>query len=331
MKNLTLGVAACALFANAPVTLAHDETVSVNDSSGHAPAGVMADHMHKQGEWMIGYRDLYTNYNGLLDGSNKISNQAAMMQGYRMLATDMTMSMHMLDIMYAPTDNLTLMVMPHYMTMDMTMQGMMGTMSHKVSGWGDTKVAALYRLNTQGFDSHLTLGFSLPTGDIDQTNRMGMLTHYSMQLGSGTLDAEPSYTVSYRHNQWHFGGQAAAVVRLQSENDNGYRLGNQFSASAWAAYNISSVVSVNTRLLANTSDKIKGEYNKPHASSSPADFTDNYGKDIVELGVGFNAIAPSWLSKARIGLEYTTPLYQKANGIQLRKSHGVNLSLTLSL
>ena len=38
-----------------------------------------------------------------------------------MKQTEMTMQMHMLDIMYAPTDWMTLMVMPQWMTMDMTM------------------------------------------------------------------------------------------------------------------------------------------------------------------------------------------------------------------
>lgn len=41
----------------------------------------------------------------------------------------MSMNMYMLDIMYAPTDWMTLMVMPMYMTHDMTMRPLKSTAS----------------------------------------------------------------------------------------------------------------------------------------------------------------------------------------------------------
>ena len=81
-----------------------------------------------------------------------------------MKPSDMTMNMHMLDIMYAPTNWLTLMVMPMWMSHEMTMvplggmasghdmgMGMdmdmdghgdehmhSGPHSHATKGWGDT-------------------------------------------------------------------------------------------------------------------------------------------------------------------------------------------------
>ncbi len=66
----------------------------------------------------------------------------------------MTMDMHMLGAMYAPTDNLTLMVMANYLDKEMdhvTYQGMAGTtvlgyFTAEAEGWSDTKVTGLYRL-----------------------------------------------------------------------------------------------------------------------------------------------------------------------------------------
>ena len=41
-------------------------------ADSHAPIGVMGDHMHKQGEWMLSYRFMTMNMEGNLKGSNNI-------------------------------------------------------------------------------------------------------------------------------------------------------------------------------------------------------------------------------------------------------------------
>ena len=93
----------------------------------HAPAGVMFDHMHKAGEWMIGFR--YANSSAgspTVHGIHTVTDDVIAERGCAphtcsMKTTDMTMNMYMLDIMYAPTDWVTLMVMPMWMSHDMTM------------------------------------------------------------------------------------------------------------------------------------------------------------------------------------------------------------------
>jgi hypothetical protein len=92
----------------------------------------------------------------------------------------MTMDMVMLDLMYAPTGNLTLMVMPQYMWHRMAMLGIdpangaggshaghagghvipYGEVhEHSTDGFGDTLVSASYRLvRKPGFGAHATLG-----------------------------------------------------------------------------------------------------------------------------------------------------------------------------
>src|SRR5690606_18883393 len=96
------------LFFAAQPGYAHTEADSsrakkkVPDS--HAPAGVMYEHMHRAGEWMIGYRYQYSQQGGLFRGSDEISRAELMAAGYTGIPRDMTMHMHMLDLMYAPTD-----------------------------------------------------------------------------------------------------------------------------------------------------------------------------------------------------------------------------------
>ena len=98
----------------------------------HAPAGVMFDHMHKAGEFMVGVRYAYTQASGdMLHGTDKASDHEIVENGCvphtcSMTASTMQMNMYMLDIMYAPTDWLTLMVMPMWMSHDMTMRPLAG-------------------------------------------------------------------------------------------------------------------------------------------------------------------------------------------------------------
>lgn len=183
----------------------------------HAPAGVMSDHIHEKGEWMIGYRFSSEKHEQYYSGSKKISLESVIGSGYSMTSTEMTMDMHMLDIMYAVNDDLTLMLMPMYMDMDMDMDmtmhmsmgmGMGMNHSHGTSGLGDTIISALYRVQKDGNDqTHISLGISAPTGSVTKKNARGNLTHYDMQLGSGTWDFLPSITYTGFSGRFSWGGQ----------------------------------------------------------------------------------------------------------------------------
>ena len=76
------------------LAVAH-ETPSFRPES-HAPAGVMSDHIHKEGEWMIGYRFSSEKYDQYYSGSKKLSLASVIDSGYSMTSTKMTMDMHAL-------------------------------------------------------------------------------------------------------------------------------------------------------------------------------------------------------------------------------------------
>lgn len=330
-----------------------NHTQGVNPAS-HAPAGVMADHTHKAGEIMFGYRFMQQNYDQLYQGSKKITHQQLTQAGYSMAPTSMTMKMHMLDIMYAINDQVTLMLMPQYMSMDMGMKmlesdsmhhemGDMGEMNHMndmhnmhanhqhgTSGWTDTQVSALINLyQNQDHQVITNLGISLPTGSVDEKNSSGQFTHYGMQLGSGTYDFVPSVTYTGHLNALSWGAQVGANIKLEDENDSGFSFGDKYHVTGWLAYRVAQPLSVSARLSYQTQADINGHYNDAHGHSAPSDIQANYGGQFSDLGLGLNYAQQTGLLKGvRLGLEWQTRIAQDYNGYQLGLDDGLNANLT---
>jgi hypothetical protein len=248
----------------------------------YAPVGVMGDHQHGAGEWMMSYRYMRMEMDGNRDGTSElspleISGDFANVTGVgpgtlRIVPTEMSMEMHMLGGMYAPTDYLTLMVMGNYLTRDMdhvTFAGgnadlQIGEFTTKTSGWGDTKVAGLFKVHEGAQSSVLAkVGLSLPTGSLDEEDDIldptgatpTIRLPYAMQLGSGTYDFEPAITYSGHEGQFGWGAQYSAVIRL-GENDESYTLGDKHSVSMWGSYGWNDNVRNSLRLSAETEDSI---------------------------------------------------------------------------
>ncbi|MEL7454876.1 MAG: transporter, partial [Pseudomonadota bacterium] len=138
-----------------------------NTASDHAPIGVMADHRHKKGEFMLSYRYMWMQMSGSRIGTNSVTpeeivttvpNRFAGTPGQpptlRVVPTDMTMQMHMFGGMYGLTDRVTLLAMTAYVRNEMdhiTFQGgmgtdVLGTFTTSSDGIGDTMVGALLGL-----------------------------------------------------------------------------------------------------------------------------------------------------------------------------------------
>lgn len=314
---------------------AHDGQGPLPD--GHAPAGVMVDHLHKAGEFMIGYRYQWSQYSdGMLNGTSSASDHEIIENGCgthecSMKPTDMLMQMHMLDIMYAPTDWLTLMAMPMWMSMDMTMEplegashgghgGMMhdGPHSHGTDGFSDVVFGALIGItDAPGTKLHTGIMVSAPTGSVTEKGPSGALTHYMMQLGSGTWDFLPSLTYTGRMDRMSWGLQLAGVIRMEDENDSGYKLGDVFQGTAWGSYRLADWASVSLRVLHTWQGEIEGHYNGAHNHSSPPDLQYNYGGRFWDIGFGINTVVPSGpLQGHRLSVEWLQPIKEDVNGYQ---------------
>lgn len=175
------------------------------NAADHAPIGVMGDHMHEKGEFMLSYRFLHMDMQGNRAGAdgieadtivttvpNRFFGRPMQPPTLRIVPTSMSMDMHMFGAMYAPADWLTLMVMGMYMEKEMEHTTYM-------DGMGTT-----------------------------------VRVPYAMQLGSGTYDLPPGITYNGHSGKVYWGGQYMGTFRL-GEN-HGYSLGDKHTLSAWLNY-----------------------------------------------------------------------------------------------
>ncbi|WP_442498661.1 DUF3570 domain-containing protein [Methylobacter sp. sgz302048] len=315
---------------------------------GHAPAGVMFDHMlSKSGDFMVGYRYMYgTQAGDMLHGSSEISDPTIVSNGCEgnpcfLAPSGMNMHMHMLDIMYAPTDWLNLMLMPQFVAMDMTMRRLDGApapstetqrelITHhtlhqsETGGVGDTGLYAMFKLfDRPNHHLHATLGLSAPTGDVGirlrDTHRIEAgFIHYGMQLGSGTWDFKPSLTYTGQMDKWSWGAQLSGTKRLEDKNDSGFAFGDIFQSTAWGNYSLLNWLSASVRGVYTIQGSIRGQYNGVFNPLGPMDSPSSHGGRYWDVGFGLNAVVPSGsLAGNRLGVEWLQPVHDDVNGYQL--------------
>ena len=289
----------------------------------YAPSGVMGDHIHRKGGLMASYRYMFMSMQRNYDGDSQISDATAQ-QGYMGSAAEMDMQMHMLGLMYAPSDKLTLMLMSAYKENSM-LNNMMGMRTKmRSSGWGDATLSAYYGLyRKQSSSAHIGLGISAPTGSIDERMSNGARMGYPMQLGSGTWDLKPSITWLGQSGDWSYGSQASAVIHLD-ENDNGYTLGDSAMLTGWVNRRINAWSAVSVRITGSTWGNVDGRDDEmPTIPMGPlmgqpmaaAVDPDARGGSRLDLSLGLSL----WDSDtgARFAVEAGAPIYQNLDGPQL--------------
>lgn len=338
-------IAGAALLSVAAPAMAHEgDGGDITYATDHAPIGVMADHRHEKGEWMVSYRYMYMDMSGNRDGTDSLSpedivttvaNPFGTPATLRVVPTDMPMQMHMIGGMYGLSDRVTVMAMGMYGDQEMdhiTFQGGTGTtrlgeFTTETAGIGDTTVGAIIGLDDGSYEHrqiNLGLALSLPTGSIEESDQiltpMGTTPSprlpYPMQLGSGTFDFKPSLTARNRTGRWSYGAQASAVIRLD-ENDEGYALGDVAEATGWLALEPKPWVSFSGRLQARSVGQIDGQDALITAPVQTAD-PDNHGGETLQVLAGLNLAGQTgWQKGHRIAAEIGLPLYQDLNGPQM--------------
>lgn len=325
------------------------------ESHGHAsshhhhktpPAGVMFGHMlDKPGDFMAGYRFMY-NWTGgnMMQGAHQVNDQTIINQGCesepcRFVPTFMDMRMHMIDLMYAPTRWLNVMLMPTIMDMDMNLRRLpgappaapgvhehTGVAGHETGAIGDTYFSSLIKLiDIPGHRVHVNLGLSAPTGKVDIKLRRiakndGGLIHFGMQLGSGTWDFMPSLTYAGERNRWSWGAQFSGIKRLEEKNKSGYRLGDVIQTTTWGGYDVMPWLTALVRGAYTWQGAIHRDFDSFNARIGPMDFPSNYGGEFWDIGVGVNAIVPKGrFAGNRFGFEWIEPVRSEFNGFQLNR------------
>ena len=304
----------------------------------HAPIGVMGDHGHKKGELMLSYRYGRMEMDGNRSGSSNIST-AQVLSSFPVSPLEMTMEMHMFGAMYGLSHHLTLMAMVPYVDKSMDLVTRTGRrFTTHARGLGDIKLMALHKLyhkkssDESTHDLGIGLGLSLPTGDRDKRDDtpMGdMRLPYPMQLGSGTYDPMLGITYANHHPQWSWGLQLKTIQRL-GKNNEGYRLGDEYMASTWAAYRHSDYLSASVRINGKSWNNISGRdrtFDMAVARNMvPTVRTDLRGGERAELGIGINFLQQNGMFKGhRLAVEFLLPFYQHLDGPQLEVDYAYTL------
>lgn len=301
---------------------------------------VLTAHTHPQGQVMLGYRFMYMENEGYLDGSRELSGREVFGRGFPTIHTRMQMWEHMFDAMYAFTDRLTVMGMVPYREMSMkhlTSSGMPFTQS--ASGIGDIELMGSYVLfgPPRGGGHRLMLngGFSIPTGSVEVRDHMNGIStahrdvlEYPMQLGSGTYDLLPGLTYLGEHGPWSWGVQTMEHLRL-GRNERGYRFGNQYMLSGWAAYGVTDWFAPYLRLEGRLWDNLSGRDREIDPLKTPEGGPDRQGGTRADAVFGISFYSPKGKLKGlRLALEGGVPIYQDLDGPQLSQSYRLTAGLT---
>jgi hypothetical protein len=322
MKKFTLCLCGILLLCS-QWTTAQENPWTANRPDGHAPISVMGDHYHQKGEWMFSYRIMAMGMEGVRSGTQD-TNSSSVHQNYMVTPKKMNMQMHMVGIMYAYSDRLTLMMMGNYTALSMDLVSRMNAaFTTESKGMGDLSLTGLIKLYNQSRKSiHLNMGISIPTGSIDQKDDTPMMTNaplaYPMQLGSGTWDPVMGLTYLGQSSLLSWGWQANYKVRT-GKNDNSYRLGNTFEALGWGAVKLSQRWSFATQLKYINRWEIKGSYPALNPMMMPLFDAKNSGKDQLNLGLSTNWYFPEGsLKNFRLGASFEIPVVQNLRGIQMK-------------
>lgn len=312
----------------------------------HGPIGVMGEHTHSKGEWMLSYRYMDMEMDGNRSGTNRVSTQDVL-SSFMVAPLEMSMKMHMLGGMYAPSDKLTLMAMIPVVEFEMDHINRGGVdFTTESSGIGDIKIGGLYNIS-QNNGSNLIANFtlSLPTGSIDEKDQIpGMMGDqqlpYPMQIGSGTYDLIPGITYTQLQDSYSWGAQAKATIRL-SDNDNNYTLGDRYMLTAWTAKPVTEHISISARLSHDDWKDIDGADNQLNpmmvnalngngtvATLRP----DLRAGNRTDLGLGVNLIfGGEGVANHRIALEISQPVAQDLDGPQLETDKILTLGYQVAL
>ena len=321
-----------------------DQKINLNRADGHDPIGVMADHVHKKGEWMFGYRFMYMDMEQNYNGDDEISADDILNDGYLVAPQSMTMQSHMFSFMWAFTDNFTLMAGVPYKVLDMDMKiggpAMLPirgqTFSTHTDGVGDGKITGLYQIIDEDQQNLIfTMALSLPFGSIDRTGNIPLpypsgsnpVLPYPMQLGSGSFGLLPRLTYNGQTSELSWGAQIGGTFWL-NDNSANYRLGDQFETTAWVAKPWAQWVSTSFRLAYKLWGNINGSDSRIMQSNpmmglktSPLAQPNQQGGQQLStlLGVNFLIPKPQWfkVGSNRISIEGGIPVYQNLSGPQL--------------
>ena len=317
-----------------------------------SPVGTTGN-MHHMG-WMVSVKQGFMNMSGnILDGDsianadilqlpNPMGNMPANLS---VIPEDMDMQMTMIDVMYAPTKDLTLMMMGTYVSKDMTLgtyaammdRNLLGTFKTSSSDLSELTFSALRTISdtdNSKWYAEATLQKSL--GNNDQTGlvltpmgtEMNMILPYAMQPSDKATRLILGLNNSRKLSEKVSWTNQARFKKALDEKE--WALGDQLEINSWVQYQYKSSLSVSTRLKFVSQKDISGSNPMIMAPVQTAN-PENYGGDELHIGFGANYDLSSLTSKQDVvGVEVLFPIIQDKNGLQMETKHQIVLGFNRS-
>ena len=274
------------------------------------------EHPHSAGTMMFEFQYMRMNMDGILSGTTDRTQASVLESGYDGAPKSMSMDMFMLMPMYNITRELSVMLMANFLANDMQMTGH----AMETSGVGDTSISLSYKFLDDSFAASLET--SIPTGDtavktamMHGDHMMNMTSPYAMQLGSGTYDLTPSLAYLGAYYTLRYGAMVSYTYRVGTNNSD-YALGDKTKFMTWIRKPVAGVT-LDAVLTASYSGALEGEHKSivDKTMSYTADNA-NYGStSIADVSVG--ATLP--VGPVSVGAKVGMPVYQKLNGIQMKR------------
>ena len=296
------------------------------------PQGIVGGMSPKQGAIMPVLQYMHMGMEGNRDGTSGVSTAEVLSQ-FPVAPLSMDVDMLMGGVMYGVTDDISVMAMVPYVWKSMDHVTRMGVdFTTKSEGFGDLRLIGGYDVYKMGGHTiNLSAGMSFPTGSTDERDDTpagsNQLLPYPMQIGSGTFDLLPGITYTGRSDDWSWGGQLNAVVRLD-ENDDSYALGNVYNASVWGARRLTDWVSSSVRLTGEMVENIDGADPRLNPLMVPTADPNLRAGNFLSVGLGLNFMVPSGpVAGTRLSVEGVIPVVQDLDGPQVERDYMVLVGL----
>ena len=316
-----------------------------SEQHSFAPVGTTGN-MHYMG-WMVSVKQGLMNMKGnILDGES-ISNADVLQlpnpmgnvpANLSVIPEEMDMRMTMINVMYAPNKDLTLMMMGTYVTKDMFLstyaatmdRNLLGTFNTSSSDLSELTFSALRTISGMGnskWHAEATVQKSLGNNDLagqvltPMDTEMNMILPYAMQPSDKATRLILGLYNSRKLSDKVSWTSQARFKKVLNEKEWAY--GDQLELNSWVQYQYKPSLSVSTRLKFLNQKDISGSNPMIMAPVQTAN-PQNYGGDELHIGLGANYDLSSLTSKQDVfGVEILFPIIQDKNGLQMETRYQV--------
>ena len=315
------------------------------DHHSSAPIGTTGN-MHHVG-WMVSVKQGVMNMNGNIMDGDGISNAeilqmpnplGSMPANLSVIPEDMDMHMTMFDVMYAPSKDLTLMMMGTYVSKNMTLNtyaAMMGrnllgkfsTSSSDLSELTFSVLGKLHDTDNSKWHGEATLQKSIGTkDDTDQVltpmgTEMNMILPYAMQASDKATRLVLGLTNTRKLSDKTSWTNQVRYKKVINKKD--WAFGDLVELNSWVQHQYQPYLSFSARLKFATQDEVSGAnpmIMAPVQTANPK----NYGGDELHIGLGVNHDLSFLTSKQDVlGIEVLFPIFQDKNNLQMETSYQI--------